>query len=239
MTPHQQEVETVDPTQVHLWQATLHPSPDEYAQLMRVLSEDEQERAGRFRFHRDRIRFVASHGWLRRLLGRYVGADPAALLFTTEGKDKPRLAPDRSSDVRFNMSHSQDLAVYAISRERDVGVDLEWVPTDLDVATVLPYFTPRERADILALPTDMQPPACIELWVRKEAVLKANGMGLTLDPAMIQVLGQGQVTLEGQTWSVHGFAVPPGYTAAVAVPGPHIHVPEMATDLARALATEP
>lgn len=115
--------------QVHVWSASLDVSPAHLSALHRILSEEEREKEKRLRFQWDKDRYVVSEAVLRAILGRYLGAPPASLRFVRNPHGKPTLAPELGTDLRFNMSHSQNLALYAITRGREVGVDVESVQT--------------------------------------------------------------------------------------------------------------
>jgi len=128
--------------EVHLWRAPLNVSADTLASLSRALDREEHDRARRFRFEHDRVRWMAARGWLRHLLAGYHGANPAELRFEQHASGKPRLGAP-SQWLRFNVSHSADMAVFAVARSREVGVDLEHVSDDLAANLVRPAFSPR------------------------------------------------------------------------------------------------
>ncbi|MBA3413818.1 MAG: phosphopantetheinyl transferase, partial [Chloroflexia bacterium] len=132
--------------EVHLWWASLRVPPERLARLEALLTGDERTRADRFRFARDRARFVVARGMLREILGRYLDRDPAALRFAYGAHGKPALA-ETSTGLRFNLAHSGDAALFAVRWERDIGVDLEPVRTDLDLGELAAIvLTPGERA---------------------------------------------------------------------------------------------
>lgn len=157
-------------TDAHLWTAKLDGGDE------RVLSQNERQRAARFRFERDRDRFVASHIFLRRVLGAYVSEPPEKLDFVVSNRGKPLLA--QHGDLHFNLSHSGDLAVCAVGRA-PLGVDIESLREIEDAESIASrFFTPREQEAVLALSRAEQSRAFLEIWTRKEAVLKAEGIGL-------------------------------------------------------------
>ena len=170
------------PKQVDLWCARLDVGAEVAAKLYASLSPSEKARADRFHFDRDRSRFVVSHGALRELLGGYLRIPPASVRIGFDEKRKPCLetGADLASPVRvhFNASHSEALAVFAFSRELELGVDIEYV-RDMDYQAILErQFTESEKAHLRALSTDAGRLAFFRIWTRKEAYLKATGDGL-------------------------------------------------------------
>jgi 4'-phosphopantetheinyl transferase len=153
------------------------------------LDDDERARAGRFTFERDRRRFVARRVFLRRVLGGYLGVAPAAVGYRTVGTGRPELDP--ACGLSFSTSHSGDLAVVAVSRDRVVGVDIEAVRPigdALDLARA--FFTAREADALAATPFDRRSTAFLRLWTCKEAYVKAVGLGMTLAFSDFDVLGR-------------------------------------------------
>ena len=156
-----------EPAVQHLWQ---------------LLAPDEQARAERFIFHKDRTHFVVARGLLRVLLGRYLQRHPQHLHFCYGPHGKPELAPDMGDDTLcFNVSHAHGLALYAVTRQRDLGVDVEHVrPGFAEEHIAERFFSPREVAVLRALPVALQSTAFFACWTRKEAFIKARGDGLSL-----------------------------------------------------------
>jgi 4'-phosphopantetheinyl transferase len=172
----------VFPAEIHVWRAVLDLDAAEFERLRRVLSPDEQARAGRFYFERDRQRFIASRGILREILSRYVKHEAGRLEFSYNQFGKPRLAPEVSGDgIHFNLSHSNGLALYALSRFPEIGVDLELVKRDFPFEQIARhYFTPDEVRTLRSLPEAAKPEAFFNSWTQKEAFVKARGKGLSL-----------------------------------------------------------
>ena len=144
------------------------------------LAPDEAERAHRLRFEADRRRFVGSRVALRRILAGCLGVTSREIAFRASPFGKPRLDPERhGSALRFNVSHSGDLALVAVSGEVEVGVDIELRRPRPDLeALVARYFSPGERVAIAALPAAHRLEAFFDYWTLKEAYLKACGDGL-------------------------------------------------------------
>lgn len=166
--------------QVHVWAAWLEAPAPAYGTYDAILSASERERASRFHFAEHRRRYTVAHGWLRQLLGAYVGRSPATLEFELGPKGKPTLAPAcNSTDLQFNLAHSEDLSLVAVCRKAPVGVDVERVRAMTDAADLVTrFFSKREAAKFNLLPDQNRAAAFFNLWTRKEAWLKATGQGI-------------------------------------------------------------
>lgn len=165
------------PDEVHVWHVALSDVDAESAQA--VLSIDERRRAERFRFPRDRDRFVKSRGSLRNILAAYCEEPPEHLPLVVDPFGKPFL--DRPSrDLRFNLSHSGRHCLIAVTEGHEVGVDVEQLRPDFEWADVAARcFTPGEKDFVLAHPPDQRLRAFFTSWTFKEAWLKAAGTGLS------------------------------------------------------------
>ena len=149
---------------------------------LHTLAADERTKAERYYFERDRLRFIIAHGVLRAILSLYLNESPKRLSFCEGSHGKPALALDSGGDsIRFNMSHSHRMALYAVTRSREVGIDLEFVRCDLEAEQIAErVFSPREIAELRALPAALRRNAFFLCWTRKEAYIKAKGEGLSL-----------------------------------------------------------
>jgi len=163
--------------EVHLWRTRLGLKATVLDMLAQSLSEEERQRVAAFHFQKDRERFIASHGFLREVLARYLDIDPAAVTFHVGPAGKPELAPQ--NEIRFNLSHSGSGALLGVTRGRDIGVDVEEmrpIPDALQMAKR--FFSPGENRVLQGLKGD--PLAFFRCWTRKEAYMKARGQGLSL-----------------------------------------------------------
>jgi 4'-phosphopantetheinyl transferase len=165
--------------EIYLWLADLSVPEHEYKRLLAVTSADEQYRARRLRLESRRRRFVAGRGTLRVLLARYLGTTPERVGFRYGIYGKPALDTRHASDIEFSVAHSDDLAVFAIGRGADLGVDVEHMHTTGAGAIVEQFFTAGERAVYARLPEADKPLAFLHAWTRKEAYLKGCGAGLS------------------------------------------------------------
>jgi 4'-phosphopantetheinyl transferase len=219
--------------EVHVWRASLDRPAAEYA---RLLSNDEQARADRLRFEQQRRRFIVGRGTLRIILGRYLNLSPEEIKFEYHANGKPILRDGLlQSEIRFNLSHSEELALLAVTQQREVGIDLETLRPNLDVGRLAEqFFSPEEKAELKALPPDRKLASFFSGWTRKEAYLKARGEGLTypLDQFSVsmdcdkpaKLLDVKDDPRELSRWSFHTLAPAPGYIGALAVEGHHWHL---------------
>lgn len=208
---------------IQFWSASLDAiTPDEYAALQKALNESEIVRARRFYFERDRRRFTAARGLLRTLLASYLQAAPASLEFAYTLRGKPCLSAP-ATDLRFNLSHSGGTAMFAFTRNREVGIDVEAGERLGDdwPAIARRYFSERERAELFALPEQGRRPAFLTGWARKEAYLKAAGLGISDGLQGIEVtLGPGRAAAFLSTEIASGWTfcdLPPFAAAAPAL----------------------
>jgi 4'-phosphopantetheinyl transferase len=167
--------ETIAPKEVHVWAWALDPLRVDLAAHTELLDQAELRRMDAFHFARDRARYALAHGSLRRLLGAYLNRPAREVLFRTNQFGKPELMDgDR---LCFSLSHSQSIAALAVTREGPVGMDVEDVrPIENEVAAA--YFSAAELSDLSGLQGDAWLLAFYRCWTRKEAVLKAEGVGL-------------------------------------------------------------
>ncbi len=206
------------PNTIHIWR--LLPADrianDDY---LNCLQPEERERAGRLLFPADQQQSVASRGTLRLLLRHYAGAEhPRDLSLVYGEQGKPYLA---DSDLRFNLSHTRDLALFAFAREIDLGIDVENILASDDLDAVAEQnFAPVERDALRATPQGERLATFYRCWTRKEALLKAEGSGLfrALDTFTVSMLaGEPARVLAGPGgWDLRDIHVAPHAVAAIA-----------------------
>lgn len=161
---------------VHVWCASLNPPLDEVQRQVSLLSDEEHERARRYVVGRARQQFIVARGVLRQLLGKYLGLPPARISLTQGSHGKPALA---DGALHFNASHTHGLALFAFTRAGEVGVDVEQVRSTVDHWLLAErFFCTQEVAGLRSLPMDRQIEGFFHVWTRKEAFLKAIGLGL-------------------------------------------------------------
>jgi 4'-phosphopantetheinyl transferase len=214
---------------VHVWRAGL--DVEALRHFEETLSPDEQARAERFHASVDRAHYLAARGTLRAILAQYLGTPAAALRFCANAQGKPALLPSGGiEDLRFNVSHSHGLALFAFALRREVGVDLEEVrPSGKENKLAERFFSPQEVAALRALPASSQAEAFFHCWTRKEAYVKARGTGLSIDLSSFAVsLAPGELINlpvssasdpEAARWSIRALSPGSGYAGAVAAEG--------------------
>lgn len=170
-----------EPCHIHFAElAELRPRSEE---LVALLDEQELARAARFKFDHDRERFVLGHGWMRELLAHYMDSFPSSIRMERGRFGKPFLS---GGELHFNLSDTKDAITFAVCRAIEIGVDVETVDRRVDHNAVSAhYFTPEEQHRI----TQSEQPkrTFLELWTRKEAVLKASGVGIMDDLRSLRV----------------------------------------------------
>jgi 4'-phosphopantetheinyl transferase len=217
--------------EVVVWLIDLDIPADERARLHDALAPAERDRAERFASAQLRDRYIVARGRLRCVLGACLDREPAEVGIIAGRYGKPELA-DRAagSDWCFNVSHSFDKGLIAIARAREVGVDLECVRADTPVEQIADVaFSPREAAVLRALPSETRKSTFFQWWTRKEAYLKARGIGLLDDLREVGVppprsasatSAVGWLTgTEASAWSVEDLPVGPRFAAALAAAG--------------------
>ena len=221
----------LDLNEIHVWKASLEVPLNVANHLKGVLSPDECDRAKRFHFEKDRRHWIVAHGTLRLLLGRYLNVEANELQFATNDYGKPSLVqPPHKARLHFNLSHSGEIALYAFAYDRQVGIDVEHMKGSLDYEEVAThYFSAYECAVLRALPASLREEAFYTCWTRKEAYIKARGIGLSqpLDEFDVSLIPSEPAALladrrdpeaPGQ-WSLHTLAPEDRYTGALAVEG--------------------
>ncbi len=174
---------------VHVYEISLRLGDGSLVEHMRVLGENERERAQRFRFPQHMERYVLAHSAVRRILSSQLNLEPSQIRFEVEASGKPILAGDGNSALDINLSHSGELALFAMAKGRRVGVDVEHMESGRDHSEASPSFmSGREFARQMARPAADRPQAFFDCWTRKEAYLKALGTGLLLDPTSVEIL---------------------------------------------------
>ena len=217
--------------EVHVWRASLNLPGPCIQRMLQTLAPEERERADRFRFAEHRERYIAGRGLLRNILSRYLNEEPDDIEFCYNRQGKPALkALHGAPDFRFNLSHSSTLALYAVARNREVGVDVESVRSDLPHEEIAEhFFSAREIAALRNLPVHLRDEGFFNCWTRKEAYLKARGDGLALSLERFTVsLAPGEPAAlldnlddpeELSRWSLQKLTSLSGYIAALAVEG--------------------
>ncbi len=216
---------------VHLWGINLDGSPPCLERCVQWLDKEERHRASRLIREEDRQRYIFAHGGLRAVLGRYLGVGPDAVAMDRSETGKPSLTRtegDRRT-ITFNMSHAYGRALIAVAQGQDIGVDLERIRPDMEVVKLSArYFAHDEHATIMQLAPDERAARFFRYWVGKEAVLKAQGIGLqALSRCEIHLSADGvgaqALVSEGaplqDNWTIRFLSCGQDWEAAVAAKG--------------------
>jgi len=195
--------------EVHCWCVRLDVSAGTCAALSATLSRDERLRSARMRSPQLQQRFIAAHGGLRQLLGRYLGAHPSEVRFVRNEFGKPALTGRFGGRLTFNLSHSADLALIGIAADAEIGVDLEHIRDEPDFTEIAQwFFAAAEVEELKRLPSELRTRAFLSSWTRKEAYAKARGEGL----------GANEIA-QPPGWSLYLLQPGLGYVGALVVEG--------------------
>jgi len=221
---------SIDRNDVQVWRVGLRTARCEIEQLRQILSNDELQRAGRFYGQQHRERFILARGTLRRILGRYMNIHPEKLGFSYINS-KPEIMPELDGKrLRFNISHAGDYMLAAITADRMIGVDIELISVDRPHLRIAErFFSHRETTTLRALPEPQQIGAFYACWTRKEAYIKARGLGVfrgldcfsvSLAPGEAAALTETESDPEEiKRWTILDINPASGYRAAAAVEG--------------------
>lgn len=193
------------------------------------LSEDEYARASRYRFPEDRTRFSSSRAALRTVLGRYLHCAPRAIRFRYGPEGKPALVEEQDTGLRFNLSHSGELALLVVAWGREVGADVERVPSERVVEEVGSLVLCAREQRRVARQGEQSRREFARIWTRKEAYVKGVGGGLTIPLDRVDVGGPGGRLLlfddasgtwaPNPDWTLRSVRLGLGYAGAIAVEG--------------------
>jgi 4'-phosphopantetheinyl transferase len=216
------------PGEVHLFLLSLSVSAGTLRDLSALLAPEELDRAARYVFDVHRVRYIAGRAILRRVLASYLQVQPGTLGFVYGPQGKPSLA-GQGNGLQFNLAHSENVGLLAVTRGEAVGVDVECIRIldDFD-ELVGRFFSRRESATFQRLAPELKPTSFFNLWTRKEALLKATGDGIAhclkevevsfLPGEPAQLLGVPSHFGRVEEWNLHDLrCVEPGFAAAVAI----------------------
>jgi len=208
---------------IDLWRVLLTDLVSQEDRFLVLLSPDEVQRANRFRFPHHRTRFILARGILREIIGLYTGQPPKEIVFEYGPRGKPYLK-DNHLDLQFNVSHSEDVAVYVITHHAEVGVDIQKIEEGHHATVAKRFFSEEENKQLQQLPEHERAQGFCQLWASKEALIKAVGEGLyvPLGDFSVALHEESQwITLtheqRTQTFYLEHVATFPGYKAALAM----------------------
>lgn len=231
MPPSSVGPQTISSRTVHLWQFDLAISKDQVERYRDLLSRDENQRADRFYFDRDRIHFIAGRAAVRIILARYLQLSPETIVFSYAPNGKPELAGGlQESGLKFNLSHSRNRALLGIASNACIGVDIEFINQEFASDEIAQrFFAPGEITRLREMSAKERPAAFFSCWTRKEAYIKAVGQGLSLPldsfevafgpgvkPSLLRVETSPD---EAGRWSMYNISAAEGYAAAIIIEG--------------------
>lgn len=214
-----------DQCTIDIWTISLKGSTEELQVAQHLLSAEEQTRVKRLRFQAHQERTILALAQRRRILARYLNQPPKSIVFSVGPYGKPYIL---DHPIHFNLTHSHELALLAVSKETEVGIDIEyWRPRINIDGLVKKVFTRNEQETFLALAESQQTASFYQVWTSKEAFVKALGKGLyhplaaievvvtpTLPPEILHTSGE---TMELKNYALRAVSVPPHYTAHLVV----------------------
>jgi len=180
---------TLGDNEVHIWLNYLNLHQARLKHLYPLLSAAEKERSERFKFYKHRKNYIASHGFLHTVLSYYVDTPANEITFSLGEQGKPSIISEQNSDnIQFNLSHSGNLAILAICKNHQLGVDIEHTDRKADWAGIARrFFTDYEQEVFFQLDETIQEDAFYKVWTRKEAHMKVTGEGLSLSPTQFEI----------------------------------------------------
>ena len=221
----------LSPDYIDVWRIPQNLDQDQLEQYRAILSGDELERCDRFKSEQRRREFIIGRGTLRTLIGQHLALDPSTFEFAYSEHQKPCLSTTVTGPtVAFNLTHSHGLVLIALTLERRIGIDIEYLRPDVDFRKLARrFFSKQESQSLEAYPDAYLPAAFFACWTRKEALLKAIGAGIafglrdfsvSVDPLEREVeLHTHWDQAEAARWSILNLDLEQDYAAAVAASG--------------------
>jgi 4'-phosphopantetheinyl transferase len=222
--------------EIHVWVSCLDVDPTSRMALAASLSKEERIRAKKFRFRRHQNRFIARRGLLRAIVSQYLHIESDELVFEYNRYGKPEVAHQfNRSGIHFNLSHSDDMALFAVTFVGPVGIDIERIrPIKYKEEFLNRFSSPRERELFQNLDSRKKQRAFFYLWTRKEAFLKAIGVGITQLLSQVEVSFQSKepvrfITISGDKkkilrWSIHNLFATKDFIAALAIKAKKVRI---------------
>jgi 4'-phosphopantetheinyl transferase len=215
--------------QVHIWRIDINQHLNDIINLLAILDNKEKQQAQRFKFNKDRNCLICSHAILRILLSKYLACVPKSITYEYNQYGKPMLS-NNNNKLHFNLSHSHQKAIIAITKDNPIGIDIEYMQTKQSLAEIAKrFFAAQEYHEYKQLPNKQKIHGFYNAWTRKEAFVKAIGEGIThplknfvvnLTPGTnAKILSIKNHETAPQDWQLHSFTVAEKYCAALAWEG--------------------
>lgn len=208
----------IEANEIHIFTANLETSP--FQENTDLLSKDECERANCFQFPIHRQRFIAARSLLRAIVSLYIDVAPSKIIFSYDTHKKPFL---ENVPLAFNLSHSDHMAVYALTMHHAIGVDIEKIQPDYHEAVAERFFGLAEKNALLALPLPERPRLFYRIWARKEAIVKALGKGISHSLSSFSVSANDDfenIMIDNDAWLLLPISVDQAWQAAAATNQP-------------------
>lgn len=208
---------------IHLWSIDLNLNKDQMQEKKRLLSDDELQRANRFRFPIHQQQFVAARSALRQILSIYTNIDPNLIIFDYADNKKPSLAKHFDCEIQFNLAHSDHLALIGVTTQAAIGVDIEKMKSTYHPGVAERFFSLDEKKVFFQLPEKERLICFYRIWVKKEAIIKALGKGLAYSLQSFTVsptVEDESIVLENETWSLRSLPIHPEFQSAIATNQP-------------------
>lgn len=209
----------LEPKEIHVWSTDLAIGRAQEEANASLLSPAEMARANRFLFPIHKRRFIASHAALREIIGLYLNLPPDKIVYQYGDHGKPSLSDANFLPLQFNVTHSDELAVFAFTLNHPIGIDIEKIQETYNEAVAKRYFTREENAALMHLPAQARVQGFYRLWARKEAIIKAIGKGLAIPLSSFSVSGSStpvNISLEHETWTLIDLSIHADYQSALA-----------------------
>lgn len=208
---------------LHIWKIPLNLPEAKLPHLLNLLDPAEIKRLHQFRFEKHRRRFLVAHARLREILGFHLNISPAEVVFHIHDSGKPSIP---GNPLYFNLSHSDEMAIVAVSFQGEVGIDIEYIKQDIDTLEIAKrFFHPTEFEQLQKIPSEKQKAFFYYCWTAKEAYLKAKGTGIahhlnkfSLDlqnPQKIQIIYASDDIAEFKDWFITNFEINSSYFSTV------------------------
>ncbi|MFA4890977.1 MAG: 4'-phosphopantetheinyl transferase superfamily protein [Candidatus Gracilibacteria bacterium] len=215
---------TNDHNKIDLWKVNIGDIEGDMQSIPEILSDDEVDRASKYRLNSDKVNFIISRTILKIILSSYLEKHPKDIVFSYTNTLKPVLNMQGRNRICFNVSHSNGLILYAVSRGDEVGIDVEYIPSILNCdMLVKSFFSSGEREYLSLVPQEKRQKEFTKIWVTKEAYLKATAKGMSgikgveviikkNKPSMLECGGGGG---SSDKWKIHQFEPEKGYVASI------------------------
>ena len=213
--------------ELHVWSISLIQPEKILQKLAGLLDENERTKANKFKFEIDRQNYIVAHGAMRQILAKYLECKPENIIFNFNDYGKPFL-PENKYQIEFNLSHSKSRALVAVAKNKRVGIDIEYIRSEIVESNIAgQFFSARENEALQSLDANQQQKAFFDCWTRKESFIKAIGKGLSFplksfdvslkpaDPARLLYINDSRI--EAARWQMVELIINENYSATAVI----------------------